>query len=75
MEAGDLPLERSLELFERGVRLSRECQEQLNDAERRIETLIRDAQGRPVVARGAFGGKDDEDELTDEAGDDDEDAF
>ncbi len=42
MERGDLPLEKSLELFEQGVRLSRECQERLNEAERRIETLLRD---------------------------------
>jgi exodeoxyribonuclease VII small subunit len=50
LEQGDLPLERSLELFERGIRLSRECQERLNQAERRIEVLLRDNQGRPVVS-------------------------
>jgi exodeoxyribonuclease VII small subunit len=49
LEGGDLPLEKSLELFEQGVRLSRECQERLNQAERRIEVLLRDNQGRPVV--------------------------
>lgn len=49
MERGDLPLERSLELFEQGVRLSRECQERLNAAERRIEVLLRDSQGRTIV--------------------------
>ena len=46
LERGDLPLERSLELFEQGVRLSRECQERLNEAERRIEVLLRDGEGR-----------------------------
>ena len=50
LEQGDLPLERSLELFERGIRLSRECQERLSQAERRIEVLLRDNQGRPVVS-------------------------
>jgi exodeoxyribonuclease VII small subunit len=50
LEQGDLPLERSLELFERGIRLSRECQERLNQAERRIEVLLRDNQGRAVVS-------------------------
>jgi exodeoxyribonuclease VII small subunit len=45
LERGDLPLERSLELFEQGVRLSRECQERLNEAERRIEVLLRSADG------------------------------
>ncbi|MFL6211873.1 MAG: exodeoxyribonuclease VII small subunit [Pyrinomonadaceae bacterium] len=58
LERGDLPLEQSLELFEQGVRLSRECQERLQAAERRIEVLLRDGEGRPVV--GAF----DEAELT-----------
>lgn len=46
LERGDLPLERSLELFEQGVRLSRECQERLSEAERRIEVLLRDGDGR-----------------------------
>lgn len=59
LERGDLPLERSLELFEQGVRLSRECQERLGEAERRIEVLLRDEAGRPVIA-GAF----DADEFT-----------
>ena len=49
LESGDLPLEKSLELFEQGVRLSRECQERLSQAERRIEILLRDDQGRPVT--------------------------
>jgi exodeoxyribonuclease VII small subunit len=50
LEGGDLPLEKSLELFEQGIRLSRECQERLSQAERRIEVLLRDNQGRPVVS-------------------------
>jgi exodeoxyribonuclease VII small subunit len=49
LEQGDLPLEESLGLFEQGVQLSRECQERLSQAERRIEVLLRDQQGRPVV--------------------------
>jgi exodeoxyribonuclease VII small subunit len=39
LEAGDLTLERSLALFERGVELSRFCHARLEDAERRIEVL------------------------------------
>ena len=50
LERGDLSLEKSLVLFEQGIRLSRECQERLNQAERRIEVLLRDNQGRPVVS-------------------------
>ena len=49
LEQGDLPLEKSLELFEHGVKLSRECQERLNQAERRIEVLMRDNQGRSTT--------------------------
>ena len=49
LERGDLPLEKSLALFEQGVKLSRACQERLSEAERRIEILTRDNQGRPVV--------------------------
>lgn len=50
LERGDLPLEKSLQLFEEGVRLTRECQHRLNEAERRIEVLLRGPDGRPVVA-------------------------
>src|ERR671938_2089058 len=50
LERGDLPLEESLKLFEEGVRLSRQCQERLNQAERRIELLLRDSEGRPVLS-------------------------
>jgi exodeoxyribonuclease VII small subunit len=60
LERGDLPLEKSLELFEQGVRLSRECQERLDRAERRIEILLRDEEGRPVLS--AF--EDEEDDLS-----------
>jgi exodeoxyribonuclease VII small subunit len=41
LEAGDLSLERSIELFERGVTLSDACRKQLEDAETRVEILIR----------------------------------
>lgn len=45
LEDGDLSLEESLKLFEDGVKLSRECQERLNSAERRIEVLLKDSNG------------------------------
>ena len=41
LESGDLPLERSLDLFSRGVELSEACRKQLEDAETRVEALIR----------------------------------
>jgi exodeoxyribonuclease VII small subunit len=43
MEGGDLPLERALELFERGMKLSGVCRKQLEDAETRIEILTKRA--------------------------------
>jgi exodeoxyribonuclease VII small subunit len=39
LDAGDLTLETSLQLYERGVQLSRFCHARLEDAERRIEVL------------------------------------
>ena len=50
LEQGDLPLEKSLELFEQGIGLSQQCQDRLNQAERRIEVLLRDNQGRTMVS-------------------------
>lgn len=47
LEDGELSLEESLKLFEDGVRLSRECQARLNQAERRIEVLLKDENGNP----------------------------
>jgi exodeoxyribonuclease VII small subunit len=50
LEGGDLPLDRSLALFEEGVRLARGADERLDRAERRIEELLGvDAQGKPLV--------------------------
>jgi exodeoxyribonuclease VII small subunit len=43
LEGGDLPLERSLELFERGMGLSDACRKQLEAAETRVEMLIRNS--------------------------------
>jgi exodeoxyribonuclease VII small subunit len=45
LEAGDIPLERSLELFEQGVRISRECQQRLDEAERKVEILLKTGDG------------------------------
>ena len=41
LEAGDLSLERSLALFERGMELSEACRKQLEEAETRVEMLLR----------------------------------
>jgi exodeoxyribonuclease VII small subunit len=41
LEAGDLALDRSLDLFARGMQLSDSCRKQLEEAETRVEMLIR----------------------------------
>jgi exodeoxyribonuclease VII small subunit len=48
LEQGDLALEQSLTLFERGVQLSRLCHTKLEDAERRIEVLTERGEVRPA---------------------------
>lgn len=45
LEGGDLALERALELFEEGVKMSRFCNSKLEEAERKVETLIKAADG------------------------------
>jgi exodeoxyribonuclease VII small subunit len=52
LEAGDLQLERSLELFEKGMSLSESCRKQLEEAETRIEILIKkDGKVQPELLR------------------------
>lgn len=40
LESGELPLDKALKEFERGVRLSRECQAALKEAEQRVQVLL-----------------------------------
>lgn len=49
LEGGDLSLDESLRLFEDGVKLTRQCQERLTEAERRIEYLTRGDDGSPEL--------------------------
>jgi exodeoxyribonuclease VII small subunit len=49
LEKGELPLEESLRLYEEGIRLSRLCHGKLEEAEGRIEVLLKDARGEPVL--------------------------
>lgn len=49
LEQGDLPLEQSLKLFEEGIKLSRICNRRLEDAERRVEILLKDDAGKIVA--------------------------
>jgi exodeoxyribonuclease VII small subunit len=45
LEGGDLSLDRALELFEEGVKISRFCHAKLEEAERKVETLVKAADG------------------------------
>ena len=45
LEAGDLALDKALELFEEGVRISRFCNSKLEEAERKVETLTKSVDG------------------------------
>ena len=45
LETGDLPLEQSLKLFEEGIKLSRLCNKRLEEAERRVEILLKNKNG------------------------------
>ncbi len=45
LESGDLTLDRALELFEEGIKVSRFCSSKLEDAERKVEVLIKTASG------------------------------
>jgi exodeoxyribonuclease VII small subunit len=53
LEKGELPLEESLKLYEDGIRLSRYCHAKLEEAEGKIEQLMKDARGEAMLdARG-----------------------
>ena len=48
LEKGELPLEQSLVLYEEGVRLSRLCHAKLEEAEGKIELLLKDGRGELI---------------------------
>jgi len=49
LERGELSLEESLTCYEEGIRLSRLCHMKLEEAERKIEVLVKDTRGEPVL--------------------------
>ncbi len=46
LEKGDLPLDESVKIFEEGIHLSKNCMKTLEDAERKIEILLKDKNGK-----------------------------
>lgn len=45
LEDGEIPLEESLKLFEEGIRLSRFCNQKLDEAEKKVEILLKGKDG------------------------------
>jgi exodeoxyribonuclease VII small subunit len=48
LEGGNVPLEESVAIYERGEALKRRCEELLRQAEARVEKITLDASGKPV---------------------------
>ncbi len=46
LEKGELPLDESLKIFEEGIRLSKNCLKILEDAERKVEVLVQEKNGK-----------------------------
>jgi exodeoxyribonuclease VII small subunit len=46
LEKGDLPLDESLKIFEEGIRLSKNCLKVLEEAEKKVEVLVQDKNGK-----------------------------
>jgi exodeoxyribonuclease VII small subunit len=71
LEEGEMPLEEALELFESGVKLSRQCSTTLEEAERRIEILVADRGEGENPEAVAFESEEDWDEDQDDQDDED----
>lgn len=48
LEAGDLPLEKAIDKFEEGIRLSKFCGQKLDETEKRINLLMQNSTGDPI---------------------------
>ncbi len=48
LESGDLPLEKAMQKFEEGIKLTRGCQAALKDAEQKVEVLLKSAGGEEL---------------------------
>lgn len=46
LEKGELPLDESIEIFQKGIELSKFCSKRLDEVERRISILIEDEDGQ-----------------------------
>ena len=58
LENGELSLDSALQLFEEGIKLSRFCHTKLEEAERRVEILLKNSSGQPQAV--PFGSENDQ---------------
>lgn len=49
LESGDLPLETAMKKFEEGIKLTRQCQAALKEAEQKVEILVQSAGGKEAL--------------------------
>ena len=49
LEKGDLDIDKSLQVFEEGIKMSRICSQKLNEAEKKIEKLTQNTEGDLVA--------------------------
>jgi exodeoxyribonuclease VII small subunit len=63
LENGDLPLDESLKIFEEGIRLSKTCLKMLDEAERKVEILIQDKDGKKRLRAYNVGAEDADESL------------
>lgn len=64
LEKGDLPLDESLKIFEEGIRLSKNCLKVLEEAERKVEVLIQDKNGKKQLRAFSSDGEDMQDSAS-----------
>jgi len=62
LERGELDIDKSLEIFEEGIKMSRVCSKKLNEAEQKIEKLTKNQKGELVAELFPTGADDDGDE-------------
>ena len=60
LERGDLNIDKSLEIFEEGIKMSRVCSKKLNEAEAKIEKLTKGKKGELITEPFPLGDEDDE---------------
>ncbi len=62
LEKGELPLDESVKIFEEGIRLSKTCLKMLDDAERKVEILVQDKNGKKRLRAFTLDAEEDEEE-------------